>query len=52
MAYSILQKNSNSPPFILYQYTYKFAKCILNGYEMLFQGEEDECIKYLKKIRI
>jgi hypothetical protein len=50
MIYGVLKKNNNSPPFIISQYTYRFARCVLDGYEMLFQGEEHECINYLKNI--
>jgi len=50
MIYGVLKKSSNSPPFIISQYTYRFAKCVLDGYELLYQGEELECINYLKTI--
>jgi hypothetical protein len=47
MVHGVLRKNAHSPPFIISQYTYKFAKYVFNGYEMVFQGEKDECINYL-----
>ena len=50
MIYGILKKKQNSPPFMISQYTYRFAKYVLNGYIMMYQGEEQECINYLKQI--
>jgi hypothetical protein len=47
--YAIMRKD-NSPPVLIYQYTLRFTDMIFTGFDMLYQGELNQCMLILHNL--